>query len=87
MADDKLFENENGYAIDKISENRIEVYEYTLGDYERIKDSAVAETWINYETGLYQSWSSTGYFANYIDLYKVKDVAIMEAKRLLKIKE
>ena len=87
MSGIKLFENEKGYAIDETDEKRIKVYEYTVGDYDGIKDSAIAETWINYETGLYQSWTPIRYEACYIDLYREKDVAIMEAKRLLKIKE
>lgn len=87
MSDIKLFENENGYAVDDTDENRIKIYEQTIGDYDGIKDSAIVETWINYENGLYQSWSATGYHVCYLDLYREKDVAIMEAKRLLKIKE
>lgn len=87
MTEIKLFENENGYAIEEKEESRIKIFEYGVQSFDGIIDKTVFETWITYSNGLFQSWDVTGYFAQYMDMYKSRDAAIREAKLVLGIEK
>lgn len=76
----KLFENKNGYITEDIENDRIKVYLYSVCNYDGIVDKSLNENWYNYKTGLYQSWTSIDYYANYFNKYKDRATAIEAAK-------
>lgn len=78
-----LMESEQGYAMENIDEKKIYVYTYSMRDFDGIPDTHPIETVINYETGLFQQWAPTGYYAKYYDDYRGKDKAIDHVKRRL----
>lgn len=87
MEGNTLFKNENGYAVEIPKDCQIKIYEYGVQSFDGIIDKTVWETWVNYKTGLYQSWSATGYFAKYMDIYKSREAALREAKLTLGIEK
>lgn len=78
----RIYETPRGYVEEE--GNVIFLYTYGLASYDGIIDKFVSETRINYETGLYQEWTSTNYYANYFDKYKGnREKALEEAFKQL----
>lgn len=84
MEEIRLFENENGYITEDIENNRIKVYIYSVCNYDGIIGKSLNENWYNYKSGLYQSWSTTGYYANYFNKYADRNTVIESAKNDIK---
>lgn len=79
----RIMDTSNGYAEEDAQEKKFYVYTYTMRNYDGIYDRDVNETVINYETGLFQEWSTTGYYANYFDDYKGRKKAFAHVERRL----
>ncbi len=75
------FQTKNGYICENAKENCFRVARYTTCFEDGFVGSAIAETVINYKTGLYTYSSPHDYYANYFDAYKGKRNAMRIAKR------
>ena len=72
-----------GYIVEKAKEHCFRVARYSKVFEDGFVGDAIAETKVNYKTGLYQYSDSCGYSARYFDEYKGKRNAMKVAKRAL----
>ena len=87
-SDNKIYETQKGFIIERPERSRFCVYLWGVIDYDGIRERGLSETTFDYDTGLYTSLDHVGrYFANYFpERYKGREKALKAAKELLRIK-
>ncbi len=80
---EKIYETSKGYVVEDTEQCVLTVFEHTVRNFDGILGDDLNETRYNYKTGLYQSWSTTGYFARYFDKYKDREVALECAMKVI----